>query len=296
MDPITRPQRDLAFRLQNVDKRILYLLLLATVAFGLVRPLDLPLNVGPGTRKLFDAVNNAPQDKIAVISTTWSASTQGENRPQTRVILEHLMRRRVRFALLAFEPQSTNLAQELAEELAPQYKYEYGTDWVNWGYRAEVPGTLKAMMQDIIQTFKTDSRQRKPLASMPVMKGVRSLTDAGVIVEIGASANFDYWFQFVVTSVKAPFGYGPTSVMAPELYSYIDSGQLVGMMFGIKGAAEYEKLLDIKGFTTRAIGPVSLALILLFVLIAMGNTGMYMTRRAPGPPTSNPGGVREGEA
>jgi len=70
--------------------------------------------------------------------------------------------------------------------------------------------------------------------------------------------------------------------MAPELYTYIDSGQMKGMLFGIKGAAEYERLLGIRGFTSRAITPVSLALVLLFVLIGLGNYGMYASRKKGG--------------
>src|ERR1041384_8603173 len=100
---------DFAHRIQNIDRRILYLVLLAIVVLGLVFPMPLPLIVGPTTQQFFDAIEQAPADKIVVISTTWSASTQGENRPQTQVVIEHLMRRKLRFALLAFEPQSTNL-------------------------------------------------------------------------------------------------------------------------------------------------------------------------------------------
>jgi hypothetical protein len=36
---------------------------------------------------------------------------------------------------------------------------------------------------------------------------------------------------------------GPTAVGAPKYYAYLNAGQLVGMVGGMKGAAEYEKLL-----------------------------------------------------
>jgi len=38
---------------------------------------------------------------------------------------------------------------------------------------------------------------------------------------------------------------GVTAVMAADLYPYLQSGQLVGMLAGLKGAAEYEKLVDV---------------------------------------------------
>jgi hypothetical protein len=36
---------------------------------------------------------------------------------------------------------------------------------------------------------------------------------------------------------------GPTAVSAPKYYAFISSGQLAGMLGGMKGAAEYEQLL-----------------------------------------------------
>ena len=273
---------------QTIDRRVFYLILLLLVIIGLLVPIPLPLIVGPQTRALYEAVEHAPADKLAIVCTNWSASTQGENRPQTEVLLRHLMRRKIRFALMAWEQQSTSLARELAEELAPKYGYKYGRDWVNWGYRAEANGTLKGMVLDIPDTFKTESHNRIPLTDLqqlPVMAGVHNTKDIGIILEVSAAGSYKNWIQFAVGSTSAKFGYAPTSVMAPELYNYIDAGQIAGMMFGIKGAAEYEHLLiqdgTLKkaGFTTKAIAPISLALVLLFVLIGLGNYGMYATRK-----------------
>ncbi|MBM3495537.1 MAG: hypothetical protein FJX72_14630, partial [Armatimonadetes bacterium] len=160
-------------KLESIDRIYLYGVLLLIVIVGLLVPIPLPLAVGPQARGFYDAVENADTSKIAIVSTLWSASTQGENRPQTRVILQHLMRKKMRFALIAFgDPQSTTLAQELAEELARENNYVYGKDWINWGFRADIAGTLKGLVRDINETMKRDSIQDRPLASHPVMRGV----------------------------------------------------------------------------------------------------------------------------
>jgi len=267
-------------KLEKLDPRYLYAALLIIVIVGLLVPIPLPLAVGPDARGFYDSIENADPHKIALVSTLWSASTQGENRPQTLVIIEHLMRKRLRFALIAFgDPQSTILAQEVAEGLAKRYHYEYGKDWINLGYRADMAGTLKGIVTNLVGTLKSDSIQKKPLGDFPVMRGIRNIKDVNVIAEVSASGSYTAWLGLVVGTTDAAFCYAPTSVMAPELYTYIDSGQMKGMLFGIKGAAEYERLLGIKGFTTRAITPVSLSLVLLFVLIGLGNYGMYAARK-----------------
>ena len=99
-------------KLESIDRRYLYAVLIVIVIVGLLVPIPLPLAVGPQARGFYEAVEGADRNKIAVVSTLWSASTQGENSPQTRVILQHLMRRKIRIALIAFgDPQSTTLAQ-----------------------------------------------------------------------------------------------------------------------------------------------------------------------------------------
>src|SRR5947209_843720 len=101
--------------LANIDRRIIYAILIAIVVGGLLLPLPIPITVSPATRSFYDAVEHAPADKLAILSTNWSASSQGENRPQTQMIMTHLMSRHVRFAILSFDQQSTKLAQALAE-------------------------------------------------------------------------------------------------------------------------------------------------------------------------------------
>ncbi|MCX6362484.1 MAG: hypothetical protein NT029_22045 [Armatimonadetes bacterium] len=274
---------NLGHPLTRINRHWLYGALLAIVVIGLIVPISLPLAVSPEATRFYEAIESAPKDKLVLVSTLWSASTQGENRPQTQVVLKHLMKRHLRFALIAFgDAQATTLAQELAEEQAAIYKYEYGKDWINLGYRQDIAGTLKGMVRNINETLKTDSVNRRPLAEYPVMAGVRNVKDLSVIAEFSASGNYKSWVGLVVGSTDAAFCYAPTSVMAPELYTYLDSGQIRGMLFGIKGAAEYEQMMNEKGFTTRAITPVSLALVLLFVLIGLGNYGMYATKKMEG--------------
>jgi len=176
--------------LQTIDRRYLYATLLIIVIVGLLVEIPLPLAVGPQARGFYDAVEQADPNKIAIVSTLWSASTQGENRPQTRVILEHLMRRKLRFALIAFgDPQSTILAQEIAEDLARAHGYEYGKQWINLGYRADIAGTLKGIVRDLNETLKQDSIRNRPLAQFEVMRGVHNIRDVGLIAEVSASGN-----------------------------------------------------------------------------------------------------------
>jgi hypothetical protein len=65
--------------------------------------------------------------------------------------------------------------------------------------------------------------------------------------------------------------------MAPEQYPFLDSGQLVGLLTGMKGAAEYEKLVGAPALATRGMLGQSAAVVLILVFIALGNAGQLAT-------------------
>jgi len=74
--------------------------------------------------------------------------------------------------------------------------------------------------------------------------------------------------------------------MAPTYYPYLDTGQMSGMLTGIKGAGDYEglminaNLLDKPSFGTRAAGALSLVYTLIILLVILGNVGYYAARAA----------------
>jgi hypothetical protein len=76
-----------------------------------------------------------------------------------------------------------------------------------------------------------------------------------------------------------PLLYCPTSIMAPEAYPMLRSGQLKGMLSGLKGAIEYEVLLKEPGFATSASASLSWAHFMIIVLVIVGNIGMLLERK-----------------
>lgn len=86
----------------------------------------------------------------------------------------------------------------------------------------------------------------QPLQTFPIMQGITSLNDVSLHIEITASASVMDWIQVIRPSTSPPLtlGYACTGVMVSEAYPYLDSGQLVGMLPGLKGAADYERLVD----------------------------------------------------
>ena len=297
--------------LQTLDRRWIYLVLTITLIVTLIysRPIN-PI-VLPQAQDIYDAVDKAPagprQGKIILVGMTFSASTIAENGSQARALLRHLMLRHKRFAVMSIsEPQGATYAPLIAGDIAKQYGYVYGRDWINFGYQIGTLAFFKAFPRDIPGVLKVDASENKPITSFPIMKGIKSIKDVALLVEITASSSVYDWIQIVQPTTTPPLkiGYACTGVMGAEAFPYLDSGQLIGMMLGLKGAADYEKLADELEARELAAGRIthkfndagmtsvpafppsarrlmytqSAAHVVIIIFILLGNIGLLLSR------------------
>lgn len=272
-------------KLQRIEPRFLYVVLIAMIVAPLLFPkFVLPIIPSHQTIQAYDTIDQVAQKspgKIAIIDGWWAASTEGEQKWQTKAMLTQLMRDHIPFALISGDPQNGQLTRQLVDQLAPTYHYVYGVNWIDWGYKspAAYPTLLKAMVQDIPGTLKEDYKGR-PLSSFPFMRGVKNIYDVGVIIEITPSSTLDQILQLVQGVNHTPVVFVPTAVMAPESYPYLDSHQISGIVTGIKGAGDYEKLLGVRDFGTQASTALSMVYALIILLIIVGNVGYHAQRRS----------------
>jgi hypothetical protein len=75
---------------------------------------------------------------------------------------------------------------------------------------------------------------------------------------------------------------GVTAVSAPEYYPYLQSHQLLGLLGGMAGAAEYEKARNEKGTATRGMDAQSLAHFFVALCILLGNVVLWSKNRRAG--------------
>ncbi len=267
--------------LQTVDRRVLYVLLLLSVPAPFFLKIRLPMKVSPATKTLYDHIETLQEGDFVLLAVDWSAGTRGENGPQTEAIITHLMRRKCRFAMLSFEPQSPTICQVVAERLGKEYKREEGKHWINWGYRVDPKNFLKGFVQDIPGVIKTTFKQEdvSSVEKFPVMQGVKTANDIKFIMSITPSNVYQTYIQFVAGAKKIPMGVAPTSVIVPEVFNYLDSGQIIGMMPGLPGAGEYESLLGTNTKVTRFANSVSFAHLLIILFIVLGNVAMILEKR-----------------
>ncbi len=253
--------------------------------------MDLPIIPLPPTKQLKTFIDALPPDKLIVIACDWEAGTKGECDPLTTAMMDYLMREGRPFAIFSLIAQGPELAQSIAEDLARQHGVKYGEAWINWGYRPNFATTLIAMMSDLPGTIKTDIRG-VDVTTYPMMRGLKSLKDAGLLYNVTGTGILQLYIQFCSGTALAQ---GCTAVVGPELYPYLQSGQIKGLLVGLGGAAQFETLTgftDVNGTPggqgSRRMGSQSLGHLLVMLLIVLGNLGAWASERESRKPVAQP--------
>ena len=294
-------------RLGNIDNRIIYILLLAILIVPQVYQLRLDpvqLKAADDAFAKIDALTPEP-GKIVFIAADWGPGTSAENKPQTAVVIEHLFRKKIPFALTSLYPQSVPMLKTLPLEIIEQLKqkgvegnWEYGKDWVNLGYLVGGGLSIQSMSRaDDIKTVLKSDAFGTPLKDVPVFKGVNTVKDVPMLVEItGLVGVFNAWLQFFQRDTYRPMLiHGCTSISIPDAYIYYSSKQIGGFFEGVAGAAWYDVLLNriYPGREEVATGTnTGIACAQLFVLALMfvGNAAYFIERYSQR--NSQPGGGR----
>jgi hypothetical protein len=180
----------------------------------------------------------------------------------------------------------TLLQQSLTNVLEPEFPDKvYGKDWVVMGYKAGNEGVLNVIVTDIRKMYPTDVHNT-PLDSLPIYNGVKSLKDFDLLISVGGGKpGVKEWALFAGDRADVPVAGGSAAVSAPLLYPYYPR-QLIGLLGGTKGAAEYESELirhypQFAHTDTPAIkmmGPQTMAHIVIICFIIIGNVAYFRSK------------------
>lgn len=272
-------------KLLKLDRRWIFLMMGLAVLVPLVARVSMPTGVTPPVQNLFDAVNAIePEGKPLMIAFDFAPDTEPELLPMATAILRNCFARKIRVILYGgLYPQGAGMAQLAIEEVNAEYDVESGVDYVFLGYIPGAGAVILSMGEDIKSTFERDYYGAR-LDSLAMLEGIRNYDDIPLVVDISGSSVPILWVLYAGARYGQDIGVGTTAVSAAQYYPFLQTGQFVGMLGGLKGAAEYEKLneeLGVEQARKRAsigMGSQSIAHILMIILIVLGNIGYFVAR------------------
>ncbi|MBN1550613.1 hypothetical protein JW979_04050 [bacterium] len=279
----------------QVDRRIIYLIVLIVIIVPIIFPFDLPIRISERTTQtLFDAVERFPENKnVFLISADLNPQDQPELYPMMVAWLRHCFYRKIKVLVMCLYPTSLGLAEQALDQVATEFNNRantdeeriiHGRDYVFLGYKPPPIVPILGLGEDIYQVFPRDFYGNE-LRSHPMMKNIKSYRDMDMIGSLAANTLPITYIAYA----RARFGIavtgGVTAVSVADFYPYLDSGQLTGMLEGMKGAAEYEQLIaKTFGDTERMLAfegmsAQSTTHIAIILMVLMGNFFYFMQQR-----------------
>ncbi len=280
-------------RLLNLDRRWIFLFVLASVATPIIIPIGLPVTTTGATRSAFEYVESLKPGDVVWLSFDYGPSSAPENDPMAEAFMRQCLVKNVRVIVSALYPLGgLSLANASVAKVSAEFpEAQYGVDYINLGYKDGAAAVMRRLGDDIAGVFPTDVSGR-PIAEFPIMQGLDNIRSVKLVMTVATGTIGEWWITQVHAQFGTPVIIGPTAVSAPKYYAFLNAGQLVGMLGGMKGAAEYEKLIAAKypklgKFYGRTLlftatkgmdGQTVLhAVILLFILL--GNIAYFSSRR-----------------
>jgi hypothetical protein len=267
-------------RIQNLDRRIIFLTVAVAVVLPLFFPLRLPVDVTAPVQQLYDVIEGLPEGSVVLISIDYDPSGAPELDPATLSIMRQCFRLDHKVFVMGLWATGVPLGMRALETVgATEYNKQYGVDYVDFGY---IPGGAVALVnlgRDVHNVCREDV-YGTPVGEIPMMKDITSADDFGLVISMSMGVpGSDQWIFYYHARYRGNLATAQTAIGAPKYYQYLQTGQLVGLIGGMKGAAEYERLVDSYGLATVGMDSQSSAHMLIIAFIVLGNVIYWMEKR-----------------
>mgnify|MGYP001330618581 FL=1 len=288
--------------LGTLDRRIIFLLIGLSVLIPLIKPnwLSLPIKIDQNTEIVFDTVSNLKEGDKVLLSFAYGASTKPEIHPMAVALLKHLFSKGVYVYIVSLWPEGPIMAnQALSDALNSKLFADSVPEYVQFDYKVGGFVVIKGIADNFREIYKQDINGNS-IDEINIMNGINSVEDFDLVFDFsaGVPGNAE-WVQYACDPKGVPLSSGCTSIMVTDAIPYIESGQLKGILAGMPGAAEYEKLVydymileqnsnnkyivsDVmveRGKAHSRMSAQSVAHLLMVLFIIIGNLAYYFNRR-----------------
>ncbi len=264
-------------RLTNIDRRIIFILVTLSVIVPTLVPVSMPIPVSEPTQQLYDYIEAIPAGGTIMLAFDYGPSSLAELNPMARSIMKQCFAKDIRVIALTLYPEGTTMGSALIQEVVSETGAVDGEDYVFLGYRSGNQLVILGMGTEIASIFDTDYNG-KPISEIPLMQNVINYDQIDLLVDLSSGQLTETWITYANGQFNLQIAAGVTGVIISQMYPYLQTGQLIGLIRGIAGAAEYECLIDAPAKGTLWINIESFVHLLIIGLVAIGNIAFFIQR------------------
>ncbi len=272
-------------KLMSMDRRWVFLVLGVVVIAALLTGIKAPLSITQEVRDVYNFVEGLKEGDNLLVAIDYDPNAKAELHPMAYAILEQAMAKKLKVITLTLSQNGAGMAEQVVRDVVDSvstyhgFSPEYGKDYVFLGYRPYYALVILGMGQNFRIPYPTDY-YTTPLDSLPMMRRIQNYNQVTGVIDITGSNVADAWVANANGRYGVKVALGLTGVSAADYYPFYQSKQIFGLMGGMKGAAEYEKLTDNPGLAMEAMGVQTYAHLVIIAFILIGNIGFFLDKRA----------------
>jgi hypothetical protein len=281
--------------MMSLDRRWVFLFVALVCVITYVWPFSIPIRITNEVKAIFNYIDNLNEGDILFLGIDYDPNALAELHPMTYAIAEQAFRKKMRVIFVTLSQNGPGMADQAIRDISDSVKLDKtyngvfypgreiinGIDYVFLGYKPYPALVILGMGQNFRIPFPSDY-YGTPLDSIPMMKGVMNYDQVKCVVDFAAGNVADMWISYGQGRYNFPLALGMTGVMGADYYPYLNSGQIFGIMGGLLGAAQYEKLADNPGPAIDGMRIQVYAHIVIILFIIIGNIGFLVSRRKQG--------------
>ncbi len=270
----------LFIKIGSIDRRWIFIIIALVVIIPLLVPIGMPIRPTDTSKAVYDAIEGLQVGSKVLVSFEYSPSTKPENHPMAISILRHLFKNGHKVYVTCLWPDGQFMAQDALSQVAEtEFNKIYGQDYVLLGYRPGAEAVVKGIVSNIRKLYSVDTKQTK-IDEIPMMDGINEFKDFAFLFSISSGyPGTIEWVQYASDPTGVPMSSGVTSIQVNEVMPYVQSGQMIGLLAGMPGAAEYEALIGEKGSAISGMDAQSIAHLVIVLFIVLGNTAFFIERK-----------------
>ncbi|MDB4126353.1 hypothetical protein N9597_03640 [Candidatus Marinimicrobia bacterium] len=294
--------RNFLIKLGTIDRKFIFVLIALAVLIPLLYPnlIELPIKVDKNTKIVFNSISELKSGDKVLLSFAYGASTKPEVHPMAIALLKHLFAKDIKVYIVSLWPESPIMANQAIKEIigTKLFNLEEGVDYALFDYKTGGFIVIKGIAENFREVYKQDHNGNL-IEDLTIMEDIYSVSDFDFVFDFsaGVPGNAE-WVQYACDPKKIPLSSGCTSIMVTDAIPYVESGQLKGILAGMPGAAEYEKMVyDLlqqqlnknsnlnkdavltKGKALARMSAQSVSHLLMVIFIVLGNVSYYFSRK-----------------
>jgi hypothetical protein len=272
-------------KLKKIDRRVIYLLVCLSIIIPLLPGFDFlifPVTPTKETVEIFNEIEGLEPGDAVFIDWAFDPSSKAELMPIFEAFFKHCLKKDLRVFIYYASINGINLGKESVKKITAMEEFSHkveGVDYLNIEYIPIGPDIrIFNMDVDFKGTYKKEGK---------IFEGIETLKDIKYTLGLSGSAyhqtHIDMQIRF-----NFKFGLAVTAVLGPDYVPFLQTGQLTGLSNGLRGAAEYERLVSEKydvnyfGSATKGMSSLTLSHLVIFGFVIIGNIVYYLEKKKRG--------------